>query len=154
MQIKNTKSWSKYSRKQQYFFSTLALLLILFVESVAIPILGQFYPYAIIRFLAIFVGLRFGFAPSIYVLVSGTFLGNYFLVPPYGEITSPTQKDLYDWVVLFGTSILILFLIEVVQRQRYASELLRKVSDSRYQSLLHRENHRLILNRKLSDKSN
>lgn len=152
MQIKNTKSWSKYSRRQQYFFSTLLLCLILLIQGALFPVLGDYYPYAIFRFSAIFVALRFGLGPSLYVLAAGTLLGNYFFVPPYGQFTPPSEKDLLDWIVLFGASIVILFLIELVQRERYANELLLKVADSRYQSLLHRENHRLILNRKLSDK--
>ena len=154
MQIKNTKSWSKYSRRQQYFIATLLLFLILFIQGVLFPALGDYYPYAIFRFSAIFIALRFGIGPSLYVFLTGTVVGNYFFIPPYGQFTPPSEEDLLDWIILFGASIAILILIELVQRERYANELLLKVADSRYQSLLHRENHRLILNRKLSDKNN
>lgn len=149
MQINNIKNWSRFSKRQQYGLSTLGILLIFFVQDVLFPILADYYPYAIFRFFSIVIAIEFGFYPAMYALVVGSILGNYYFVPPRGEFTLPGEKDMLDWIVLFGATVLICYLVELFQRERYKSELLLKISESRYLSLLHRENHRMILSRKL-----
>jgi hypothetical protein len=65
-----------------------------------------------------------------------------YFVPPFGVFTlTPEEVERFLINLLFGA--VAIFFIEVLQRQRYKTKLLLLVSESRYLTLLHRDNQLL-----------
>ena len=153
MKINNEKNWAPLTPLKRYMFASLGILAVFLLEDYFFPILSTYYPYGIFRILGIFIAIFFGFRPALYTLVIGMLLGSYYFVAPRGEFTPPNQKDLIDWLFWVGLYVGIYLLIEIIQRARYKNELLLRISESRYRTLLDREMQRAILARELEKKS-
>lgn len=115
------------------------------------PDLGTSYPYDIF-FLASYVATFFlGGGPGALIILLGFIAGTFFLGQPYDVLLPVQWNDVMDLTLYFFSSILTIVTIEYLQRTRYKSDLLLRVAESRYKILLHRENQRLLLSRKVDN---
>lgn len=151
MLIRNADKWHGLSPVSRYLLSAATVLAVLGINLWMLPLLAQYYPYALFRIASLFVAFFWGVGPATFALVFGVIAGNFFLIEPVMEFTLPGEKDLMDFSLLIIGTFSIILLIEYLQRLRMNSDLLRRVAESRYEMLLHRENQRLMRSGKTGD---
>jgi len=143
MIIKNANNWSSHSAFEALIWAFSSFVII----SGCMHVMGSnFYsahPYKFYFFAATVLAYFFGYkTASIYILVSSVYANLYF-VPPFGVFSlSADQVERFLINLLFGS--VATFFIEILQRQRYKTKLLLLVSESRYLTLLHRDNQLLL----------
>jgi K+-sensing histidine kinase KdpD len=142
MIIKNANNWSSHSSFEALIWAFCSFAII----SAWMHVMGSnFYgahPYKFYFFAATVLAYFFGYiTASIYILVSSIYANLYF-VPPFGVFTlTPQEAERFLINLLFGA--VAIFFIEILQRERYKTKLLLLVSESRYLTLLHRDNQLL-----------
>ncbi|MBU3640396.1 DUF4118 domain-containing protein [Polynucleobacter sp. Fuers-14] len=143
MQIRNAKNWSIYSPLDALLYCILIFLVISSILNTLGLNFSTNHPYKFYFLAATFIAYYFGYKPaSIFILISSLY-ANFYFVPPFGVFTL-TLDELERYLInlFFGSA--AIFLIEILQRERFKSKLLLLVSESRYLILLHRDNR--ILN--------
>jgi K+-sensing histidine kinase KdpD len=142
MIIKNANNWSSHSAFEALIWSFCSLVIIGgWMHTMGSNFYGT-HPYKFYFFAATVLAYFFGYiTASIYILVSSIYANLYF-VPPFGIFSlSVDQVERFLINLLFGG--VAIFFIEILQRQRYKTKLLLLVSESRYLTLLHRDNQLL-----------
>ncbi len=92
---------------------------------------------------ALLASALYGYLPALVCLLAGWFLGLYFFVAPYGEISAVSKFDVLLTLNYFLTGLFGIGVFEYLQRVRCSTRLMLTVSESRYRSLLRLDNHRM-----------
>ena len=147
MRVRNATRWSKTSKIKRYLFSIIIFAAIFVLRLLLHPLLGKYMPYQLFFYAGCVTAFFWGGGAGAVIVALGTVVGSYFFVEPYLQFTMPNGRDV---VLLFNylvSCFLVIVTIEYLQRARYKSELLLRVSESRYKTLLHRDNQRMLLER-------
>ena len=105
-------------------------------------------PYQLFFYAACLTTFYLGGGAGALIVIIGNVLGSYFFVDPLLEFTAPNNRDIILITNYLASSLFVITVIEYLQRARYKSELLLLVAESRYKTMLFRENQRLFLERK------
>ena len=141
----------RISPVQAYIIALLVLFGTFFLRLELRPVLNSAFSYTFFYIATLVVCFYTGVGPSLFILVPGALLANYSFVAPYGEFTPLGPDDYQDLVQYFLSGALTLAIIEWLQRARYETQLLLKVSESRYDLYLDRENSQLKVARQLQN---
>ena len=142
MQIRNAKNWSEYSTLDALIFCIGIFLLTTVVLNFFGPIFYSAHPYKFYFFGATLVAYLLGYKYATFYIIFSSLYANIYFIPPFGEFTFTLDEgERYLINLVFGSA--AIFLIEILQRERYKSKLLLLVSESRYLILLHRDNRLL-----------
>jgi K+-sensing histidine kinase KdpD len=83
----------------------------------------------------IIISLFFGYLPSILTIILSIPLAFFFFVPPFDSFDTPTPQDGFVFVSYILIAFIAVGIIEWLQRERYRSVLMAKVSQSNFQLL-------------------
>jgi len=93
------------------------------------------FPFVSFTVAAVLVEFFFGLGPALVAVFAGLFLGTYFFVPPFGSLAIPEPLDLVFVGAYLVVVLLVVCLIEDLQRSRYALSLMKDVLQSRLEML-------------------
>ena len=142
MIIKNAKNWSPYGSLEAFSWALSSFVIISFCMLNLGPSFYSVHPYKFYFVAATILAYFFGYKiAGTYVIVASIYANLYF-VAPFG-VFSLTAEEFERYLInlLFGS--VAIFLIEILQRERYKSKLLLLVAESRYLILLQRDNQLL-----------
>lgn len=139
MIIRNLHNWSPYTRFTAAFFAGSSFVLV----TLTLHYMGNYFysahSYKLYFFAAILITFFFGaLTASIYTLCASIYANLYF-APQFG-VFSIMMNELERFSIHFIFVCAGILFIEILQRQRFKSKLLLLVSESRYLSLLRRDN--------------
>jgi PAS domain S-box-containing protein len=86
--------------------------------------LGEHYRFLFFTAAAVLVCAYAGIWRALFVTIAGLLLGFYFFVEPYESFSEPDAEDFGAIVVYLLNTLLMLFLIEWLQRSKYESYML------------------------------
>lgn len=141
MEIKNAKRWATAGPSPYYvgfagFFFAFALRYILH------PVLEDNMPILFFAINSILVAYYYGFLPSILILMLSFPTAFYFFVKPYNSFGTVEAGDIYRLIVFTVLAGMAAYMIELLRREQYKSDLLARVSDSRYRLLVEADEDR------------
>lgn len=134
LRIRNAQRWSAGGWRP--FLAASGLMSLAFVIRFELHgFLQEKHPFTLFTMTAILTAFFFGYGPALLVMTGGLLLGVYYFVPPFDAFLVPEFLDL----VYVGGYILIcslsIYLIEGLQRSKYALRLMRDVLESRLEML-------------------
>jgi K+-sensing histidine kinase KdpD len=145
MRVRNATRWSKTSKINRYLLAILIFASVFSVRLLLDPLFGQYMPYQLFLYAGCVTAFFWGGGAGAIIVIFGTVAGSFFFVEPYLQFTTPTVKDLVLLSNYLASCFLAIVAIEYLQCARHKNELLLRVADSRYKTLLHRDNRRMVL---------
>lgn len=147
MRIKNAKHWCDVPKRRRAIWALATFSAIFVLQIFVHPLLGKYFPYQLFFYGGCLATFFLGWMSGAAVMLLGTVAESYFFIEPYYQFTEPTPRDFIFIGNYLVSCLLIITAIEYLQRARYKNELLLRVSESRYKTLLHRDNLRMVLER-------
>jgi len=132
MQIKNSKAWAP-NTPRVYLFALLGTLAAFLIRYELHPVLQAQFPILFFVFNSTLIAYKFGWKPAVISALTGMLFAYYFFIPPFNSFELPTIFDLLNLMIFSSLFIMIIYLIEKLQRERYRAVLISRVSDSRMQ---------------------
>jgi PAS domain S-box-containing protein len=86
--------------------------------------LGEHYRFLFFSAAAVLVCAYAGIWRALFVAIAGLLLGFYFFVQPYESFSEPDAEDFGAIVVYLLTTLVMLFLVEWLQRSKYEAHIL------------------------------
>ena len=117
------------------------------------PVLQSDYPFLLFTVAALLVEFFLGLGPALLVVVAGLLLGTYFFAPPYDSFLVPEPLDLFFVAGYLLVALLAIFLLEDLQRSRYALSLMKEVLQSRLEMLERSNTGRMLAERAAQENS-
>ena len=143
MIIHNVKNWSPYTVWDSFSWGFCSFAAISFAMSTAGSSFYSVHPYKFYFFAATLMAYFFGYMPAVIYIILSTIYANLYFVPPFGIFTL-TLYEFERFLINLAFGSVAIFLVEILQRERFKARLLLLVANSRYVILLHRDNQ--ILN--------
>ncbi len=132
--IRNSRRWAPGGRLP-YVFAFAAVGIACGIRYELHPVLQAQYPFVPFTVAAVLVEFFLGLGPALVTVSAGFLLGTYFFVPPFNTIAYPEPVDFIFVVGYLLVVLLAVFLIEDLQRSRYALSLMKDVLESRLEML-------------------
>ena len=145
--LKNAHHWVDTDLRTRIINTILIFSMALAFRWAVNDLVELHYPVQIFLLVALLITMLYGYMLGLCVLVVGWFLGLFFFVPPFGEFSPVTNRDVIRTINYFVTGLGGIAVIEYLQRTRYSMRLMLAVSESRYRSLLRLDNHRIFQQR-------
>lgn len=134
LRIGNARRWAPGGWRP--FLAALALVACAFAIRYGLHgFLQEKHPFTLFAATAILTAFYFGYAPALLVMTAGLLLGVYFFVPPFNTLFPPEVQDLLYVGGYLLIASLSIYLIEGLQRSKYALRLMRDVLESRLEML-------------------
>ena len=130
MQIKNARAWA-LNTPSIYVYSVAGTAAAFFVRYELHPILQAQFPILFFLFNSTIVAYKFGWKPATLSAILGLTLAYYFFIPPFNSIELPNFLDFLTLIIYSLLFLMIIYLIEKLQRERYRAILIARVSESR-----------------------
>lgn len=141
MKLKNASRWVR-NPLRGYQIAIIAYLLAWGLRMLLHPFLQAKYPTFVFFLAVVAIAYRYGFAAAMLCALLSIPTAFYFFVQPFGQWDSPEIGDVYTLVVYLMSIILCVAFLELLNRERYNSELLARVADSRYRMMMHLDEDR------------
>ncbi|MEB0013765.1 DUF4118 domain-containing protein [Glaciimonas sp. GNP009] len=143
MKLKNSRTW-KQSGLNSIGICLLGFALTFCLRYVLNSILDESMSMLFFAINCIVMACFFGFWHSTGLLIISFPTAFFFFRKPYYSFEAIAVKDLYI-IIIYATIILLSsWIIEWLQRERYAAVLLQRVSETRYQLLIESDQARRI----------
>ena len=117
------------------------------------PVLQSDYPFLLFTVTALLVEFFLGLGPALLVVFIGLLLGTYFFVQPYDSFLIPEPLDLFFVGGYLLIALLVIFLLEDLQRSKYALSLMKDVLQSRLEMLERSNTERMLAERAAQENS-
>ena len=134
MKISNSKRWAK-SGPEGYFFALFGVFVAFCIRFSLHDFLQGNIPMTFFILNTIVIALFFGYLPSLVTIVFSVPLAFFFFVPPFDSFDTPTPQDGFVFCSYVMIALIAVGIVEWLQRERYKSELMRRVSNSNFQLL-------------------
>ena len=145
MEIKNAKRWAT-GGLEPYYMALLGYILAFAVRNSATPFLDGHLPMLFFAINCIVIAFLYGFWPSFLILLLSIPTALFFFVKPFSTFSGFAEEDLFLMILYFTLISLMAFMFELLRRAQYKSELIIRVSESRYRLLVEAdEDRRTIL---------
>lgn len=141
MEIKNVKSWAT-AGPEPYYVSFAGFLVAFGLRYIMQPLLDDHIPMLLFAINSIVIAYYYGFWPSFLMLILSFPTAFYFFAPPYNTFSLLESRDIYGLLIYTSITGLAAFMIELLRREQYKSNLLARVSDSRYRLLVEADEDR------------
>ncbi|KAF3999251.1 DUF4118 domain-containing protein [Glaciimonas immobilis] len=143
MKLKNSRTW-KQSGLNSIGICLLGFALTFCLRFVLNDILDESMSMLFFAINCIVMACFFGFWHSTGLLAISLPTAFYFFRKPYSSFEMLVVKDIYI-IIIYATIILLAsWIIEWLQRERYAAVLLQRVSETRYQLLIESDQARRV----------
>jgi Domain of unknown function (DUF4118) len=143
MRIQNSKSWVTYSFGE----ATLGCFILLscaFVSRYALqPLIEPYAPFHFFIVACLLIAYRYGYRMAFVSTLISAFLGSFFFVEPYFTIGPASVSDVIQFLNFACVTVVAIVMIEKLQRNVYARQIVLKIMESRHKISLHRENDRI-----------
>lgn len=150
MKLKNRSRWVR--RPLHGIAAALIAFLVAWaVRSLLHPFLNEKLPVLFFFLAAVCVAFRYGIWNSLLCVALSVPTTIYYFVPPFGQWAPVDKEDIYLLVYYFMTTIVCALLFERVNRERYNSELLSRVADSRYRLMVELDEDRRKRDKRIHD---
>lgn len=134
MKILNSKRWSK-TGPQTYIFAIFGVFVAFCIRFSLHDFLQGNIPMTFFILNTIIIALFFGYLPSLVTIFFSVPLAFFFFVPPFDSFDTPTPQDGFVFCSYVMIALIAVGIVEWLQRERYKSELMRRVSNSNFQLL-------------------
>ena len=145
--LKNARHWVDASLRTRTTNTILIFTSAFALRWAVNDLMELHYPVQLFLLCALLITMLYGYMFGLCALVTGWFLGLFFFVPPFGEFSPVTNRDVVRTINYFVTGLFGIAILEYLQRTRYSMQLMLAVSQSRYRSLLRLDNHRIFQQR-------
>jgi len=150
--IRNARRWSLGGwRPYAGALATVSLAFLIRFE--LHPVLQSDYPFLLFTVTALLVEFFLGLGPALLVVFIGLLLGTYFFVQPYDSFMVPEPLDLFFVAGYLLITLLAIFLLEDLQRSKYALSLMKDVLQSRLEMLERSNTERMLAERAAQENS-
>ena len=150
MKLQNAKRWAPRGSRP-WLAACLALAIASGVRTLLHPFLGSAMPGAVFCIAAALIEYFFGLGPSLFTMLVGLGIADYFFVPPYGNILVFDRADLILVMSYPTVTIFVISLIERLRRAQFRAEMFAAVAKSRYEILLRADNTRALARRTIDE---
>ncbi|MEI7678381.1 MAG: DUF4118 domain-containing protein [Betaproteobacteria bacterium] len=134
LRIRNAQRWSPGGWRP--FLWALAMVSGAFLVRYGLhDFLQEKQPFTLFTFTAILTAFFFGYGPAVMVILVGLLLGVYYFVPPFDAFLMPEFLDLVYVGGYLLISSLSVYMIEGLQRSKYALRLMHEVLESRLEMI-------------------
>ena len=130
------KQWCQRSKGEAAKASLLALALAFLIRYLLHPFMDDGIPTFTFLLATFFISFRYGYKWALFELVSGFFVATYFFVKPYNSFVVPHAEDLYRMLYFFTVALVVIFVFEKTNRDRYEAACHAKEADERYTELV------------------
>ena len=130
MQIKNSRAWAP-NIPSVYGYALLGTLAAFFMRYQFHPLMQSQFPVLFFLFNSTLISYKYGWKPAAMSAIIGMVLAYYFFIPPFNSFESPSMLDVVNLFIYLILFVMIIYLIEKLQRERYRAILIARVSDSR-----------------------
>lgn len=130
MLIKNARAWAPTSLSS-YGYALTGVGIAFLIRYQFHPILQSSFPIIFFVFNTILISFRFGIGPATFSIVLSIPLAYYFFIPPYKTFELLTVIDAFTIFMYTLLFVIIVWLIEKLQRERYRAVLIARVAQSR-----------------------
>lgn len=134
MKLLNSKRWAK-SGPVAYFFAIFGVFVAFCIRFSLHGFLQGNIPMTFFILNTIIIALFYGYLPSLLTIVMSIPLAFFFFVPPFDSFDIPTPQDGFVFVSYILIAVISVSIVEWLQRERYKSELMSRVSNSNFQLL-------------------
>ncbi len=132
--IRNARRWAP-GGWLSYIVALAAVGIAFGIRNELHTVLQAQYPFGPFTVAALLVEFFLGLGPALVAVFAGFFLGTYFFVPPFNTIGFPEPVDFIFVAGYLLVVLLAVFLIEDLQRSKYALGLMKDVLQSRLEML-------------------
>ncbi|CAM3785467.1 DUF4118 domain-containing protein [Polynucleobacter brandtiae] len=130
MLIKNSRAWCNSSPKV-YLVALLGVLAAFYIRYSLQLLLQGSFPILFFLFNTTIICYYFGFRPAVLTMAISIPLAFYFFIPPFNSFDIEDPVDLLSILIYISLFVLVIYLIEKLQRERYRALLIAKVCESR-----------------------
>jgi K+-sensing histidine kinase KdpD len=141
MEIKNAKRWA-IGGPEPYCMALLGYILAFAVRHSVAPLLDDHLPMLFFAINCIVIAFLYGFWPSFLILLISIPTALFFFVKPFNSFSGLSETDLFLTILYFTLVSLMAFMFELLRRAQYKSELIIRVSESRYRLLVEADEDR------------
>lgn len=134
MKIKNSKTWNKRGLNG-YLLAIFGVFVAFSIRYTLHGFLQGNIPMTFFILNTIVIALFYGYVPSILTIILSIPLAFFFFVPPFDSFDTPTPQDGFVFISYILIAFIAVGIIEWLQRERYRSILMAKVSQSNFQLL-------------------
>ncbi|QKM64683.1 hypothetical protein DCO17_05200 [Polynucleobacter tropicus] len=134
MKILNSKRWAK-SGPEAYFFALFGVFVAFCIRFSLHGFLQGNIPMTFFIMNTIVIALFYGYLPSLLTILLSIPLAFFFFVPPFDSFDTPTPQDGFVFCSYILIALIAVGIVEWLQRERYKTELMSRVSNSNFQLL-------------------
>lgn len=134
MKLLNSKRWAK-SGPEAYFFAIFGVFVAFCIRFSLHGFLQGNIPMTFFILNTIVIALFYGYLPSLLTIALSVPLAFFFFVPPFDSFDTPTPQDGFVFASYILIAVIAVGVVEWLQRERYKSELMSRVSNSSFQLL-------------------
>ena len=135
MEFRNKKQW-RLNPYEGYLVGLVAFALAFMIRRQMQSVLDDALPTFFFTIASILVAARYGLGPALLTIGLSLPTSLFFFVKPYDEFGIPTFGDALTIIYFTSVTILVSYVLELVHRSRYNSDLNARVSDARYRLLV------------------
>lgn len=128
--------WCQRSNMDAAISSLLVLVVAFLVRYLLHPFLDDGIPTFTFLLATFFIAFRYGYKWALFELISGFLVATYFFVKPYNTFVLPVTEDLYRMFYFFTVALVVIFVFEKTNRDRYEAACHAKDADERYTELV------------------
>jgi len=134
MKLLNSKRWAK-SGPEAYFFAFFGVFVAFCIRFSLHDFLQGSVPMTFFIMNTIVIALFYGYLLSLVTIFLSVPLAFFFFVPPFDSFDTPTPQDGFVFISYILIAFIAVGIVEWLQRERYKSELMSRVSHSNFQLL-------------------
>ena len=134
MKILNSKRWSK-TGAYTHIIAIFGVFVAFCIRFSLHNFLQGNIPMTFFIMNTIIIALFFGYLPSLVTIFFSIPLAFFFFVPPFDSFDTPTPQDGFVFCSYIMIALIAVAVIEWLQRERYKTELMRRVANSNFQLL-------------------
>jgi K+-sensing histidine kinase KdpD len=141
MEIKNAKRWAT-GGLEPYYAAFVGYILAFAVRYTLMQLFDDHLPMLFFAINCIVIAFLYGFWPSFLILLVSIPTALFFFVKPFNEFGGFSERDFFLLILYFTLISLMAFMFELLRRAQYKSELIARVSESRYRLLVEADEER------------
>ena len=143
MKLRNSKAW-KQNGINSATICLLGFLLAFCLRYMLGPLLDEHLSMLFFAINCIVMAYFFGFWHSMCLFLISLLTAFYCFRKPVYSFDGISREDIYPIIVYGSIILLVSWIIESLQRERYTATLLKRTSDTRYQLLIESDQARRI----------
>lgn len=135
MKIKNSTRWVR-NPVHGYLAAIAAFLIAWMLRTLLHPFLQERFPGLFFFIGSVVVAYRYGLLPSLLCIALAAPVTLYFFVPPFGSWAPIDPADMTILIFYAVATLICATFFELLNRERYNSDLIARVADSRYRIMV------------------